>query len=87
MSIDDIGFLTDIVKNIVRKIIIENYNLNLTFLNDSKIQKLSDEEIGTFTFQIDDPIKDIFITTIVTNHNNNNNSRAFFILGTLFGSI
>ena len=80
IPIDDIGFLTDIIKNIVRKIIIENYNLNLTFLNDSKIQKLSDEEIGTFTFQIDDPIKDIFITTIVTNHNNN--TRAFFILGT-----
>jgi hypothetical protein len=80
IPIDDIGFLTDIVKNMVKKIIIDNYNLNLTFLNNSKIQKLNDEQIGTFTFQIDNPIKDIFITTIVTNHNNN--TLAFFLLGT-----
>ena len=79
IPIDDIGFLTDIVKNMIKKIIIDNYNLNLTFLNDSNIQSLNDEEIGTFTFQIDSPIKDIFITTIVTNHNNN--TIAFFLLG------
>jgi len=79
IPIDDIGFLTDIVKNMIKKIIIDNYNLNLTFLNDSNIQRLNDEEIGTFTFQIDSPIKDIFITTIVTNHNNN--TIAFFLLG------
>jgi hypothetical protein len=80
MPVDDLRFLTDIVKNIVRNIIIENYNLNLTFLNNNKIQKLNDEEVGTFTFQIEDSINDIFITTLVSNHNNN--TRAFFLLGT-----
>jgi len=80
IPIDDIHFLTDIVKNMIRKIVIDNHNLNLTFLNDRKIQKFNDEETGTFTFQIDDPLKDIFITTIVTNHNNN--TRVFFLLGT-----
>lgn len=80
IPIDDIGFLTDIVQNMIKKIIIDNYNLNLTFLNDSKIQRLNDEEIGTFTFQIDNHIKNTFITTIVTNHNNN--TMAFFLLGT-----
>ena len=64
----------------IKKIIIDNYDLNLTVLNDNKIQRLNDEEIGTFTFQIDSPTKNIFITTIVTNHNNN--TMAFFLLGT-----
>ena len=80
IPIDDIDFLTDIVKNMIKKIIIDNYDLNLTVLNDNKIQRLNDEEIGTFTFRIDNPTKNIFMTTIVTNHNNN--TMAFFLLGT-----
>lgn len=81
IPIDDIDFLTDIVKNMIKKIIIDNYDLNLTVLNDNKIQRSNDEEIGTFTFRIDNPTKNVFITTIVTNHNNNN-TMAFFLLGT-----
>jgi plastocyanin len=82
IPIDDINIITDIVKYMVKKIIMQNYNINTTILNDVKIQKLNDnsKQLGTFTFLVNNP-NDIIITTIVTNHNNN--TMAFFLLGTV----
>ena len=83
IPIDDMNFITEIVKNTVEKIITNNYNLNLTIINNTQTHKLIDtgEEIGTFAFLGDQDQKNIIIITIVANHKGN--TTAFFILGTL----
>jgi plastocyanin len=85
IPIDDMSIIKDIVKNRVEKIIINNYNLRLTIINDTQIHILTDtnEEIGTFAFvgKKQDQKNTIIITTIVANHKGN--TMTFFILGTL----
>ena len=83
IPIDNMNFITEIVKNRVEKIITNNYNLNLTIMNNTQTHKLRDtgEEIGTFAFLGDQDKKNIIIITIVANHKSN--TIAFFILGTL----
>ena len=83
ISIDEMNVITEIVKNTVEKIITNNYNLNLTIINNTQIHKLTDigEEIGTFAFLGDQDRKNIIIITIVANHKGN--TMTFFILGTL----
>jgi plastocyanin len=83
ISIDDMNVITEIVKNTVEKIITNNYNLNLTIINNTQIHKLTDtdEEIGTFAFLGDQDRKNINIMAIVANHKGN--TMTFFILGTL----
>jgi plastocyanin len=83
MPIDDMNFITEIVKNTVEKIITNNYNLNLTIINNTQTHKLinTGEEIGTFAFLGDKDKKNIMIISFVANHKGN--TTAFFILGTL----
>jgi hypothetical protein len=83
IPIDDMNFITEIVKNTVEKIITNNYNLNLTIINNTQTHKLIDfdEEIGTFAILGEQEQKNIIIITIVANHKGN--TTAFFILGTL----
>ena len=52
IPIDDMNFITEIVKNTVKKIITNNYHLNLTIINNTQTHKIIDtgEEIGTFAF-------------------------------------
>lgn len=83
IPIDDMNFITEIVKNTVEKTITNNYNLNLTIINNTQTHKLigTGEEIGTFAFLGDQDQKNIIIITIVANHKGN--TTAFFISGTL----
>lgn len=83
IPIDDMNFITEIVKNTVEKIITNNYNLNLTIINNTQTHKLinTGEEIGTFAFLGDKDQKNIIIISFVANHKGN--TTAFFILGTL----
>ena len=83
IPIDDMNFITEIVKNTVKKIITTNYNLNLKIINNTQTHKLrdTDNEIGTFAFLGEQDQKNIIIITIVANHKGN--TTAFFILGTL----
>jgi plastocyanin len=81
--IDDMNFTTEIVKNMVEKKITNNYNLNLTIINNTQTHKIinTGEEIGTFAFLVDKDKKNIMIISFVANHKGN--TMAFFILGTL----